>query len=509
MVNLRLKNVSAQLPGNSQLEQVDIDVSGAIISDIRKTTDRSGDMPAARETLDGSTLLAVPGFVNGHHHSHENFHKGRYANLPLELWMNFVRPLRPVPFTAEQVYLRTMIGAIEALRSGTTTIVDDMNVSPILREDHVEAAFRAYEDIGIRAHLGITLFNRPFFRGVPFVDDHMPSALLDELSQTEATPPDDILAFARHLAETRHHAKNRVAYIAAPSAPQRCTDDFLMQVREMADSYDLPVIIHVHETRLQVVTGQEFYGTSMIAHLDKLGFLKPGTSVIHGVWVTPYDLDILARSGASVQHNPNSNLKLGSGLMPMRDMLDRGINVSLGTDGCGSIESVDMLRVLASTALLHTLRDGPHDAWITPLEAFTAATKGGATALGRTDIGELRVGAKADIALYDMRSIAFTPCNRPLQQLVLAETGRALRHLIVDGAFVLRENALTHVDEDDLIARIHAAAIELSPEIDASERSTDRLRPAYEAIFERCCQAPIPADVLPAKIPSANVRGGA
>lgn len=506
MVDLRLKDVLAHLPGRDAPERADIDIRDNTIAAINPTMARTGTAPDAKATVDGTTLLAVPGFINGHHHSHENFHKGRYAGLPLELWMNLVRPLRPIPLTAEQVYLRTMIGAIEALRSGTTTIVDDMNVSPILRKDHVEAAFRAYEDIGIRAHLGITLFDRPFFRGVPFIEDHVPQALLDDLAGTPATPASEVLAYAHHLAETRHHDTNRVAFIAAPSAPQRCTDAFLMKVRQMADTHRTPVIIHVHETRLQVVTGQEFYGASMIAHLDRLGFLKPGTSVIHGVWVTSDDLDCLARTGASVQHNPNSNLKLGSGLMPMRQMLNRGINVSLGTDGCGSIESVDMLRVLASTGLLQSLRDDPHQDWITPLEAFTAATKGGATALGRDDIGELRVGAKADIALYDLRSIAFTPCNRPMQQLVLAETGRGLRHLIVDGEIVLRDGALTRVDEADLIARIHSAAAALSDEIDASERSTERLRPAYEDIFQRCCEAPIPSDVLPTKIPGTTQR---
>ena len=501
MVDLRLQNVLAPLPGCETPERVDIDVTGTSISDIRPVAERPMPPGAAKETVEGERLLAVPGFVNGHHHSHENYQKGRYAGLPLELWMNLVRPLRPIPLTAEQVYLRTMIGAIEALRSGTTTLVDDMNVSPILHREHVEAAFRAYDDIGIRAHLGITLFDRPFFRGVPFVDDHMPKALLDTLSATAATPPAEILAYAEHLAQTRHHATNRVAYIAAPSAPQRCTDAFLAQVRDMADRHGVPVIIHVHETRLQVVTGQVLYGSSMIAHLDRLGFLKPGTSIIHGVWVTPDDLDRIARSGASVQHNPNSNLKLGSGLMPMREMLDRGINVSLGTDGCGSIESVDMLRVLASTVLLQTLREGPHGAWVTPQEAFAAATRGGARALGRSDIGELRVGAKADIALYDLRSIAFAPCNRPLQQLVLAETGRGLRHLIVDGDIVLRDGALTRIDEAETIDRIHAAAAELSAEIEASEQSAERLRPAYEAIFRRCCETPIPDAVLPAKIP--------
>jgi guanine deaminase len=338
---------------------------------------------------------------------------------------------------------------------------------------------------------------------VPFVDDHFPPALLDELSETKATPPAELLAFAEDLAARRNHRDHRVAFVAAPSAPQRCSDGFLEAVRDMADRRGAPVIIHVHETRLQVVTAQAFYGKSMFAHLADLGFLKPATSLIHAVWARPADLDLIAAAGASVQHNPVSNLKLGSGLAPIRAMLDRGINVALGSDGCGSIESVDMLRVLASSMLLHSLREGDHADWITPAEAFRAATEGGATALGRTDIGRIAVGAKADIALYDTRSIAFAPLNDPLQQLTLAETGRALRHVIVDGAPVLRDGALTRIDEAGVIGRIHEAAAALSPEIAASERSVERLREPYEAIWRRCCAEPIPADVYPARIPRA------
>ncbi|MEM8959480.1 MAG: amidohydrolase family protein [Pseudomonadota bacterium] len=500
MADLILRNVLAKLPDDVSPapQRVDIAVQAGEISDIRPA---GGAHLADAQILDAMTLFAVPGFINGHHHSHENFQKGRYAGLPLELWMNLVRPLKPIPMTAEQVYLRTLIGAIEALRSGTTTIVDDMNVSPILRPDHVDTALRAYEDIGIRAHLGITLFDRPFYRGVPFVDAHFPPDLLDALSATEATPAEEVLDFAEGLARARHHSDHRVAYIAAPSAPQRCSDDFLMRVRDMADRHSVPVIIHVQETRMQVVTGYAFYGATMIAHLSELGFLKPATSIIHGVWVSPADLDLIAASGASIQHNPNSNLKLGSGLMPMREMLNRGINVSLGTDGCGSIESVDMLRVMASTTLVQTLHDRDHRDWITPAEAFHAATAGGAKALGRADIGRLSPGAKADIALYDTRSIAFTPLNNPVQQLTLAETGRALQHLLVDGEFVIKDGALTRIDEAAVLERIHEEAAILEPEIAASEAEVTALRGPYEAIYSQCCETPIPSDIQPAKLP--------
>lgn len=501
MTELRITGIRAKTDGASDpaLPRVDIDIAGDRIAAIRPAGSPAPEMPGA-ELIDGTRLLAVPGFINGHHHSHENFQKGRFSNLPLELWMNLVRPLKPIPLSAEQVYLRTMIGAIEALHSGTTTIVDDMNVSPVLRPEHVDAAFRAYEDIGIRAHLGITLFDKPFFRGVPFVEEHFPPELLAELSAGEATPPDRILDYAEGLARMRHHSSNRVTYIAAPSAPQRCTDGFLRRVRAMADRHDVPVIIHVQETRMQVVTGAAFYEKSMIAHLDDLDFLKPGTSIIHGVWVTPDDLRRIAEAGASVQHNPVSNLKLGSGLMPMREMLARGINVSLGTDGCGSIESVDMLRVIAATALVQTLRSADHAEWITPAEAFHAATEGGAKALGRGDIGRIAQDMKADIALYDLHSIAFTPLNRPLQQLALAETGRALRHLIIDGEMVKRDGRLTRIDEGSVIARIHEAAAELEPQIAAAEAGVEKLRAPYETIFHRCCAAPVPDDVFPARM---------
>jgi 5-methylthioadenosine/S-adenosylhomocysteine deaminase len=306
---------------------------------------------------------------------------------------------------------------------------------------------------------------------------------------------------AEGLAKTRHPSANRVAYIAAPSAPQRCTEGFLQSVRALADRHDLPVIIHVQETRLQVVTGQAFFGSTMIDYLHRIGFLAPKTSIIHGVWVTADDLDLIAAAGASIQHNPNSNLKLGSGLAPLREMLRRGINVSLGTDGCGSIDSVDMLRVLSNAALLQKLRDDAHEDWVNAEEAFAAATRGGAVALGRDDLGEIKVGAKADIALYDTHSIAMTPLNNPIRQLTYSETGHGLAQLIIDGRVVLRDGRLTQIEEGNVIDRIHAAAEALEPAISAAEETVARIRTPYEAIYRRCCDTPIPQAIMSAKLP--------
>lgn len=477
-------------------EPMDIVIKEDLIHAIRP----SDPSRAEGDIVDVSNHLAAPGMVNGHHHSHENFHKGRYDNLPLELWMNFVRPLQPLPLTPRQVYLRTMVSAIEALRTGTTTLVDDLNASPRLDPELVEAAYQAYEDIGIRAYVGITLFDKPFFRGVPFVDEEIPADLLAELDATTATSADDIIAFARELARKHHPDTNRVAYIVAPSAPQRCTEKFLKTVRSMADELRVPVMIHVQETRMQVITGYEFYGSTMIEYLDRIGFLKPGTSIIHGVWVTPAELEVMAKRGITVQHNPSSNFKLGSGLMPMREMLDAGINVALGSDGCGSIEGVDMLRVLYNTALAQKLRGDDYKRWIGATEAWKAATQGGAQGLARTDIGYLEEGMKADLVLYRLDDIAFTPLNDPVRQLVYSQSGRGIAYVIVDGQRVMEQGQLTKIDEATIINDIDQAHGELEPHIRLSEASVGRLGDAYQRIYERCQRHPLAPEVFPARL---------
>ncbi|HSI40567.1 MAG TPA: amidohydrolase family protein [Xanthobacteraceae bacterium] len=481
----------------------DIVVSGGRIAAIRP----AGTAAPAGEAIDAARLLVTPGLIDGHHHSHENFLKGRFEGRPLELVMNFVRPLQPVPLTPRHVYIRTLISAMQALKSGATTLVDDMNVSPELNPAHVEAALQAYEDCGIRALLGITLFDRPFFRAMPYVEEEFPPELLARLDAVKATPADEVLDFARRLARERHPAEHRVGTILAPSAPQRCTDDFLRAVRRLADDFDLPAMIHVQETRLQAVTGRLFYGRSMFRHLESLGFLKPRTALIHAVWLTPDDIACIAASGASVQHNPTVNLKLGSGLMPMRALLDAGVNVSLGTDGCGLVETADMLRAVANTAYVQKLRDDDPARWIGAAEAWHAGTVGGAKALGmESQIGALEVGMKADLTGYSLDSIAMTPLNDPLRQLVYGETGAGLRLAMVDGRVVLRDGQLTAVNERAVLDEARAMHEELRPQIERVEASVAPLIAPYERIYQRCLCHPLDETTIPARFSSTRVN---
>ncbi len=475
---------------------VDIVIDGRTIGDIRP----HGAAQPDGEVLDMSRRLIAPGLINGHHHSHEGYYKGRKDNLPLELWMNFVRPLKPIDLSPRDVYLRTMVSAIEAVKSGTTTICDDLNASPHLRPDHIEAAFQAYEDVGIRSNVGITLFDKPFFRALPFVDEEFPPELLAELDAVAVTSADEFVSFAEGLARTRHPQNARVAYMATPSAPQRCTEDFLRRVRKLADDFDLPLMIHVQETRLQAVTGQLWYGSTMIEYLNRLGFLKPKTQIIHGVWLTPAEIGILAQTGASVQYNPSSNLKLGSGVAPLRALLDGGVNVSMGTDGCGSIDSVDMQNALCDGALIQKLR-GDYPSWTGARETLRAATLGGAKALGRErELGAVEKGRIADLVAYRLDGIAFTPLNDAVNQLVYGATKADIDMVMVDGEIVQSDGRLTRVDENALIAEIQDVHARIRHALTESDADVARLSAPYERIYRRCRHMPIPADTIPARL---------
>jgi 5-methylthioadenosine/S-adenosylhomocysteine deaminase len=474
---------------------VDIVIEGKNIGEIRPTGARAPE----GDIIDLRGRLVTAGLINGHHHSHEGYYKGRKDNLPLELWMNYVRPLRPIELSPREVYLRTMIGAIEAVHSGTTTLCDDTNVAPRIRRDGVEAVFQAYEDIGIRAYVGPTLFDRPFFRAVPFVDEEFPPDLLRELDATPMFSSAELLDFAKSLARAHHPKEQRVGYIAAPSAPQRCTEDFLRAVRVMADEFDLPVMMHVQETRMQVVTGQLWYGSTMVEYLDRIGFMKPNTAFIHAIWLNPREIDILARTGVSVQHNPTSNLKVGSGLAPVHALLDAGVNVSMGTDGCGSIEGTDMQNSLYLAAMLNKLR-GSHTQWFGAPEALRAATMGGAKALGRgRELGAVEQGRIADLTAYRLNSIPFTPLNDVVNQLIYAAGRNEVDFVMVDGEPILADGRLTRVNEDALLDDIKEAHARIEPLLTASEKDVERLLPPYERIYTRCQHMEIAADTYPAR----------
>ena len=486
-------------------EARDILVDGERIAAIEP----AGSLPGADAVHDATGTLAAPGLINGHFHSWDHFIKGRIENLPMELMMAYLRPAKPLQLTDRQVYLRTMAGAIESIRTGATTIIDDMSLGASLNRGHVDAALQAYADSGVRTYLGFSMLDKPIVDSWPFVEECFPADVLARLRDLPRPEGGDLLQLVRDLSLTHHPRDKRVGVIVAPSAPQRCTEEFLKACRRVADECDLPVMIHLLETRLQVVTAQEFYGQSMVEFLESVGFLKPKTSLIHAVWLTPRDREIIAASGATVQYNPWSNAVLGAGVADLRAMQDAGINISMGSDGCGVPFTCSMQTSLKIGACLPRIRDAAYQTWPDAADVWEAATVGGAVALGREDeLGRLEVGYRADFTLYSLKSSGLLPLNVPVRQLVHGESAAGIDTVVVDGRIVLNDGKLTMIDEDAIISEFQEVHAELADQIMGSEESS---RPVFEGIsriYEKALALPIAADVNWALVEHDNRDGG-
>jgi 5-methylthioadenosine/S-adenosylhomocysteine deaminase len=475
---------------------LDVVIEGERIAAIEPANTVGG----ADDVVDLSRRLLVPGLINGHLHSHEHFHRGRTENLPLEVWQHYVRPPVAVPLTTRHVYLRAALGAIETLRTGATCLVDDMAVGGAIDRDQIDAVLQAYDDVGVRALLGFAMMDRPLVDNFPFVDT-LPAELVARMRALPRPTAAQYVALVRDLVRSRHPRARRVGVLVSASAPQRCTQEFLLECRRLADELDVPLITHVQETRMQVVTGQQFYGTPIVEYLARIGFLGPRTSLIHAVWLNPREIGALAESGATVQHNPWSNLTLGSGVQPTRALLEAGVNVSLGSDGACSTVSLSMLQVAGVAAALSKVRGADYAAWLSAREVLVAGTQGGARALGFSNgLGVIEPGALADLVAYRVDSFPFTPLHDPVRQLIYAERGADIDFVMVNGDVALRDGRLTRVDEPRLLAEIHGEIEKLAEQFAVSESSVAPVRAAMDTLYRRTLQADIPPDTYSARL---------
>jgi 5-methylthioadenosine/S-adenosylhomocysteine deaminase len=443
-------------------------------------------VPLTVRRMDLGGKLVLPGLVNCHLHSHEHIQKARFDNLPMELWQHYVRPPSGIALGPEQVYLRTMIGILEMLRTGTTAAVDDVNHFPAYDAAEIEAVFRAYEDAGMRACVSVSMLDRRLIEGIPYVGETLPPALLHRIGAVPTPDRARLLELAGHWAARRSDKAARVRFLIAPSAPSRCSDAFLTALMEVAERHDLPYFTHVAETRIQIVTGDAFYGESLVAHLDRLGLLRPRLAAFHCVWVGDEDIARLARGGVTLVHSPVSNLKLGSGIAPVRKQLDAGIPLALGCDGCGSNDSLNSFVNLRLAALIHKATQAPLDRWVGAREALVMATRGGARAIGLADrLGAIAEGWLADLIVIDCDRPEWLPAGDPVNQLAFCETGANVVMAIVDGEVVMEDGRLTRIDEAAIRQGIREMAARIAPALAAAEQQGDELRPHMTRIYER------------------------
>jgi cytosine/adenosine deaminase-related metal-dependent hydrolase len=242
----------------------------------------------------------------------------------------------------------------------------------------------------------------------------------------------------------------RLHWALSPSGPQRCSTPLLEGIAALSERHQLPVFTHVYETRAQLAKARSHYGDhggSLVRYMADLGLLTPRTTLAHSVYVTPQEVEHIARAGAGVVHNPLANLKLKNGVAPLRLFKRAGINLALGCDNCSCSDCQNLFQSMKLFTLLSAGMDG-EPTGIHARHAFEAATVGGAQALGLAGVvGEIRPGMIADLALIDLADLAYQPFNSAARQLVFSETGRAVHTVLVDGNVVLAGGRLTTVDE--------------------------------------------------------------
>lgn len=434
--------------GGGRFERADLAVAAG-----RLTPSASGDV------VDCSRFAVVPGMVNAHAHSNENWFRGLWDNLPLEPWMLFSYPVLAAPAqSADEIYVRTLLGGMEMLRSGATCVVDFLYDT----EAALEPVVRAYRDLGLRALVAIGMGDRAYHETVVLDSGLVSPDLIDRLEREKPPTWDEWEDVTRRAVERFHRPDEGISICPAPSGPQRCTDEMLAGIAALAEELDLMIHIHVLETRMQAVSGQRMYGRTLPEHMDALGFLSERVCFEHGIWLTPSDIELVRDRGVTIVHNPVSNMKLGSGICAVPELLRHGVNVALGTDGMCSNDGNDMFATLKTAALLHKLWEIDYEQWLGAEEAWAIATAGGATAAGDRDgLGSLEPGRRADLVLLDLESHVFTPLNDPLRQVALGSTTLAVDSVMVGGEWRLREGRITGVDEAAVLAEGRARGREI------------------------------------------------
>lgn len=436
----------------------------------------------------------MPGLVNAHCHSSDNFLRGRHERLPLEQFM--LAAATPwgldAPADERMTELRVLVGAAECLLTGTTALFDDCFQIGSLNPATIDAVMRAYERIGIRAHVAFDLSDLPFDQTVSGLADELTAAQRQELR----APFEDwraALAVCEDAIERHNLPGGRLRVGIAASSPERCSDQLLEGVAAAAERFGLPWCTHVLESRAQAITGHRRYGETIVAHLARLGVLTPAAVLAHCVWLTDGDIELLAAHGVTVAHNPSSNLRLGSGLAPIAAMLERGIPVALGTDGVASNDAQNLFLELRLAASLHGVDAAGAAGAPSADQAFEMATLGGARAFGDERLGEVTVGGAADLVLLDGDGFTFLPGDDPIRSIAYSEYGQSVRTVIVDGAVVVRDGELLTIDLAATMAEARDACRHFLDCNRKAFRRYDEFAPAVERALERMEPVSYPA----------------
>ncbi len=392
------------------------------------------DVPAGVEAIDVAGGIVMPGLVNTHTHMPMTLFRGLADDLPLDVWLNqYIFPAEGAWINPENVRLGTALACAEMLLSGTTTVCGGY----FFEDEVAEIVSRT----GMRGVLGQGVIDFPA-PGVPDAGDNINSAV----------------AFTKKW--------NGLSPMIQPSifchSPYTCSQETLKAAKAAARSQSILFQIHAAETAREQALIEGSGDMSPIQYLDHIGVLDEQTLLVHSVWVDDRDVEIIAKSGAAVSHNPESNMKLASGIAPVQKFLSAGISVGLGTDSCASNNDLDMFQEMDTAAKLHkahTLDPTVMDVG----SVLKMATIEAARAIGLDRrIGSLEKGKQADLIIIDTHQPHLVPLYNPVSQVVYSARGSDVKDVMVAGRMLVRNRSLTTLDQDDILNKVNALSREIA-----------------------------------------------
>lgn len=403
-MDIQIKDVKILAPDG--VTEGDLCISGSRIASVGYTPEGF----KAERVIDGKGLFAVPGLINCHTHTYMSVFRNIADDLTFDEWLFGAIMPREDRMPPDEAYKAALISCEEMIRTGTTTFMD-MHMFPM-------QTARAARETGMRAVMtrGLVGEDRNDEGGIRRYNEHM--------SERKAYADDPMFSFR-----------------LGPHAIYTCGEDYLRYLIEKAHETGQGFHIHLSESRREVEDCISAHGKTPVRYLYDMGFFDIPTCAAHCVHVTDEDMDIMAEKNVSVIHNPKSNLKLANGIAPIADMLKKGINVCLGTDSQASNNSLNMYSEMNYAALLQKgVQEQP--TVLPAAEAIRMATVNGAKALGISDLGELREGWLADIALLDLTRINMMPANDLAAALVYSANGTESRYVIINGRIVLDDGKI-------------------------------------------------------------------
>jgi len=465
-------------------------------------------VPEGTEVVDATGMLVLPGFVNGHTHSDATLARGMTGSWPVEL-SNLHNLGTLTDRSLEELRIGAELGAVELLKAGCTSAYDLYGGELDRGMEIAEAVITGQAAAGLRLLAGPCVGDVSSLDTVPGLRERLPAELNARTAILQPPAAAELIRYTERTIERWHGSYGgRVQCAVAPMIPGECSDDLLEGLAGLMHEHGVGMQTHLMETRMQAVAAERRWGRTVTAQLGELGMLGPGSVGAQAVWLTDDDIALLADTGSVAVNAPTSNLRLGSGIAPVREMLDAGVEVALGTDCVLCSDNLNMFEGMRFAALSSTIRFPYHlERWLDANDVWRMTMQGGAAAMGRRgELGEVAPGYLADLCLMRTDSTYLTPLNDPVQQLVFAETGRGVDTVIVAGEIVVRGGECTLIDETDLLRRANEVIGERYERDAEMDALADDLHPHVVECLRETLATPLEMDRFAAGTGAATVK---